>query len=339
MAFRKHILTGSILAVATSIAGVNAVQADTWRYAFEEAMDEVQGKFAQKFKEVIEEKSDHEIELFPFGTLGESADIMEQTQAGILQFVDQSPGFTGALIPEAQIFFVPYLLPQDEDEVAEFFRTSTAIHETFPKLYAEQGLELLSMFPEGAVGITTREPFKTPEDLDEMKIRVMTNPLLVESYKAFGATPTPLPTGEIYGALQTGIVQGQENPTFYINSSKYYEVNDYLTYIGHNNYTSAIMANKDFFDGLSDEDKEVVREASDAAFEYILEYQKGLTEQSIEEITAANPDMVVTHLTEEEQQPFKDSAAQVEEAFIEMTGDSGAALLEQFKADLEAVKK
>lgn len=338
MTVRAKFLAGTILAAATTVAGVSGAQADTWRYAFEEAMDEVQGKFAQKFKEVIEEKSDHEIQLFPFGTLGESADIMEQTQAGILQFVDQSPGFTGALIPEAQIFFVPYLLPQDEDEVAEFFRTSKAIHEIFPKLYAEQGLELLSMFPEGAVGITTQEPFKTPEDLNEMKIRVMTNPLLVESYNAFGATPTPLPTGEIYGALQTGIVQGQENPTFYINSSKYYEVNDYLTYIGHNNYTSAIMANKDFYDGLSEEDQKVVQEASQAAFDYILDYQKGLTEKSIEEIKEANPDMVVTHLTPEEQEPFKERAEQVEDQFIEMTGESGKKLLDQFKEDLEAVK-
>jgi TRAP-type transport system periplasmic protein len=73
----------------------------------------VQGVFAQKFKEEVEANSDHEVQLFPFGTLGEIADIMEQAQAGILQFVNQSPGFTGALIPEAQVFFVPYLLPQD----------------------------------------------------------------------------------------------------------------------------------------------------------------------------------------------------------------------------------
>lgn len=325
----------AVAALGLALAG--AANADAWRYAFEEAMEEVQGKFAQKFKEEVEANSDHTIQLFPFGTLGESADIMEQTQAGILQFVDQSPGFTGSLIPEAQIFFVPYLLPQDEDKVAEFFRTSKAIHEMFPALYADQGLELLAMFPEGAVGITTKEPFKTPADLNEMKIRVMTNPLLVESYKAFGATPTPLPTGEIYGALQTGIVQGQENPTFYIESSKYYEVNDYLTYIGHNNYTSAIMANKDFFDGLSDEDKKVVRDASDAAFEYILDYQRGLTEKSIEAIKEANPDMVVTTLTEEERQPFKDTSTQVEEAFIQMTGESGQKILDQMKADLEAV--
>ena len=336
MANFKTVITGGILAAVTSVAG--AASADTWRYAFEEALDEVQGKYAQKFKEEVEANSDHEVQLFPYGTLGESVDTMEQAQAGILQFVDQSPGFTGALIPEAQVFFVPYLLPQDDEELFEFFRSSKAINEMFPELYAEQGLELLKMFPEGDVCMTTQEPVKTPEDLNEVKFRVMTNPLLVESYKAFGATPTPLPWGEVYGAMQTGIIQGQENPGFYLESTKMYEVTDVITCIGHNNFTTAVMANKDFYDGLSDEDKEVVQNASDAAFDYILEYQSGLQEKSLENIAAAKPDMQINILSEEERQPFKDKAASVEEAFIEMTGDSGKEILEQFKADLEAVK-
>jgi len=186
--------------------------------------------------------------------------------------------------------------------------------------------------------MTTQEPVKTPDDLNEVKFRVMTNPLLVESYKAFGATPTPLPWGEVYGAMQTGIIQGQENPGFYLESTKMYEVTDVITCIGHNNFTTAVMANKDFYDGLSDEDKEVVQNASDAAFDYILEYQSGLQEKSLENIAAAKPDMQINILSEEERQPFKDKAASVEEAFIEMTGDSGKEILEQFKADLEAVK-
>ena len=127
------------------------------------------------------------------------------------------------------------------------------------------------MFPEGEVCLTTQEPVKTPEDLNEVKFRVMTNPLLVEAYQAWGATPTPLPWGEVYGALQTGIIQGQENPAFFIESTKMYEVTDVITCLGHNNFTTAVMANKDFFDGLSDDDKEVVSNASDAAFDYILE--------------------------------------------------------------------
>ncbi|MEQ8255528.1 MULTISPECIES: TRAP transporter substrate-binding protein DctP [Roseovarius] len=331
--------TSMAMAVAGSMMlSASVAQADTWRYAFEEALDEVQGVYAQKFKEEVEANSDHTVQLFPYGTLGESADTMEQAQTGILQFVDQSPGFTGSLIPEAQVFFVPYLLPQDTEKLGEFFRTSKAINEMFPELYAEQGLELLTMFPEGEVCMTTQEPVTGPPDLDQVKFRVMTNPLLVESYKAFGATPTPLPWGEVYGALQTGIIQGQENPMFFIESTKMYEVTEVITCAGHNNFTTAVMANQEFYEGLSEEDQTVIQNAIDVAFDHIIDYQKGLHEESIEKIKEAKPDMQVNTLSEEERQPFVEAGASVEDTFLEMTGDGGKKILDQLKADLEAVQ-
>ena len=334
MSYKKLFVTSAM----ALMLGTGSAMADTWRYAFEEAMDEVQGKFAQKFKEEIEANSDHQVQLFPFGTLGESDSIMEQTQSGILQFVDQSPGFTGALIPEAQVFFVPYLLPQDEAKLANFFKNSKAINELFPPLYAEQGLELLTMFPEGEVMMTTKEPVTGPADLDEVKFRVMTNPLLVQSYKAFGATPTPLPWGEVYGALQTGIIQGQENPAFFIESTKMYEVTDHITRAGHNNFTTAVMANKDFYDGLSDEDKALVNDAIDVAFDYIIDYQSGLTEESLAKIKEAKPSMTITTLSEEERAPFMATADSVEQEFLEIGGDQAKAILDQLKADLAAAE-
>ncbi len=337
MSFKTILGAASAAALLTFSTG--AALADTWRYAFEEAIDEVQGVFAQKFKEEIEANSDHEVQLFPYGTLGESADIMEQAQSGILQFVNQSPGFTGALIPEAQVFFVPYLLPQDTGQLNSFFRNSQAIRELFPELYAEQGLELLTMYPEGEVAITTKAPLRSPEDLNEVKIRVMTNPLLVESYRAFGATPTPLPWGETYGGLQTNIIQGQENPAFFIESTKMYEVTDHITFIGHNNFTTALMANKDFFDDLDEGDQDLIRNATQAAFDHILEYQEGLTEESLDKIHEARPEVTITTLSEEERAPFEAAAAQVEAAFIEMTGERGQEILDQMKADLAAASE
>ncbi|WP_322987858.1 TRAP transporter substrate-binding protein DctP [Hoeflea sp.] len=328
----------SVAIAAVMAAGTVAAQADTWKYAFEESLTEVQGVYATKFKEAIEANSDHTVELFPYGTLGESADIMEQAQAGILQFVDQSPGFTGALIPEAQVFFVPYLLPTDQAHLARFYKQSKAINEDFESLYEEKGLELLVMFPEGEVAMTTKEPVRSCADLNEVKFRVMTNPLLVESYKAFGATPTPLPWGEVYGGLQTNIIQGQENPTFYLFSTKIYEVTDHITYTGHNNFTTAVMANSDFYSGLSDADKKVVEDAAVSAYDYIVDYQKGLAESELKKIKEAKPEMTIPVLSEEERACFKEAASVVEAKFIEMTGDSGKAILDQLKADLEATK-
>ncbi|MEH6834115.1 MULTISPECIES: TRAP transporter substrate-binding protein DctP [Falsihalocynthiibacter] len=324
------------VAASLTLAAPSGVLAETWRYAFEESMADVQGVYAQKFKDEIEANSDHEVQLFPYGTLGESADIMEQTQDGILQFVDQSPGFTGSLIPEAQVFFVPYLLPTDQEHLARFYRESEAINGMFKPLYADQGLELLNMFPEGEVAMTTKEPVNTCADLNEVKFRVMTNPLLVESYKAFGATPTPLPWGEVYGGLQTNIIQGQENPTFFLYSTKIFEVTDYITYAGHNNFTTAVMANKDFYDGLSADDQLVVQSAASAAYDHTVVYQAQAADIELAKIMEAKPEMVVTVLTEDERSCFKEAAVQVEAAFIEMTGDSGAKILQQLKDDLAA---
>ncbi|MFH7564769.1 MULTISPECIES: TRAP transporter substrate-binding protein [Oceanimonas] len=322
---------------ALAMFACGAAQADTWRYAHEEYEGDVQDVFAYKFKEYIEDNSDHQLQIYRFGELGESDDIMEQTQAGILNFVNQSPGFTGALIPEAQIFFIPYLMPTEMEDVVSFFRESKAINEKFPELYAEKGLELLQMYPEGEFVVTLDEPITSPDELKNKKIRVMTNPLLSETYSAFGATPTPLPWGEVYGALQTNMIQGQENPIFWIESGGLYEVSPNLVFTGHGWFTTAMMANQDFYNGLSDEDKQLVQKASDYAFEEILEHIDGLAERSLEKITSSSDDVTVTRLNDEQIAVFRERAPQVEAKFIEMTGDRGKELLNTFKEDLKNV--
>ncbi len=290
----------------------NSVNAANWRYAHEEYEGDVQDVFAYKFKEYIEENSDHTLQVYRFGELGESDDIMEQTQAGILNFVNQSPGFTGSLIPEAQIFFIPYLMPTDMDTVIEFFRTSEAINEDFPELYAEKGLELLKMYPEGEMVVTVDEPVTEPADFNNKKIRVMTNPLLSETYSAFGATPTPLPWGEVYPNL---------------------------VFTKHGWFTTAMMANQDFYNGLSDADKKLVQDAADYAFEEIIVHIDGLADEALAKIQKASDEVTVTRLTDEQIQAFKARAPQVEEKFIEMTGESGKELLNQFKQTQKLMKQ
>ena len=309
-------------------------EGQTWKYAHEEYEGDVQDVYAYDFKEYIEENSNHTVEIYRAGSLGESDDVMEQAQNGIIQFVDQSPGFTGSLIPEAQIFFIPYLMPTDFDTVVQFFRDSEAINEDFPELYAEQGLELLTMFPEGEMVVTADEPVTTPSEFDGKKIRVMTNPLLSATYEAFGATPTPLPWGEVYGALQTNMIQGQENPIFWIESGGLYEVSPNLIFTKHGWFTTAVMANQDFYEGLSEEDQQLVQEATAYAFDSIIEHIDGLAEEALNDILEASDEVTVTRLTDAQIERFKQRAPDVEEQFIEMTGDSGEALLQQFKEDL-----
>lgn len=334
----KNIL-GSFFILVVLISQSSLLSADTWRYAHEENKGDVQDVFAVAFKEHIEQSSDHTIQIFRFGELGESDDIMEQTQSGILQFVNQSPGFTGALIPEAQIFFIPYLMPTDKEAVVKFFRTSKAINKDFVDLYADKGLTLLKMYPEGEMVVTVDEPVTKPEDFKGKKIRVMTNPLLSATYDAFGATPTPLPWGEVYGALQTNMIQGQENPIFWIESGGLYEVSPNLIFTRHGWFTTAMMANQDFYKNLNKKDKKLINEASEYAFEKVVQHIDGLAERSLAKIQKASDKVTVTRLNEEQIALFKEKAPAVEKTFIEMTGKSGEKLLKQFKQDLKQVSK
>ncbi|SHK07484.1 TRAP-type C4-dicarboxylate transport system, substrate-binding protein [Marinobacter antarcticus] len=334
--FKK--LVGISAFAFAAMTAANSVNAANWRYAHEEYEGDVQDVYAYKFKEYIEENSDNTLQVYRFGELGESDDIMEQTQAGILNFVNQSPGFTGALIPEAQIFFIPYLMPTDMKTVVKFFRESKAINEDFPKLYADQGLELLKMYPEGEMVVTVDEVVTSPEGFNNKKIRVMTNPLLSETYSAFGATPTPLPWGEVYGALQTNMIQGQENPIFWIESGGLYEVSPNLIFTSHGWFTTAMMANQNFYEGLSDADKKLVQDAADYAFEEIIVHIDGLADEALAKIRKASDEVTVTRLTDEQIDVFKARAPQVEKKYVEMAGKSGEKLLNQFKADLEAIQ-
>lgn len=332
----KPIMKIAAMAAALGLAG--AAQADNWKYVMEEGLEDPQGLFATKFKQEIENNSDHTIQIYPVGTLGESADAMEQTQAGLLQFIDQSPGFTGAMIPEAEAFLVPYVQPTDPQEVRTYFKEGKAVNEMFHDIYRESGLELLAVFPEGEQVVTTKEPFRTPEELEGMKIRTMTSPLLLETYKSFGASPIALPWGELIGALKTNMVDGQENPTIWIEAYGLDDLAPVLTYTGHAQYTTAVMANADFYDGLSGEDQQLIQNAAAAAQDYILDLVVEMDEIGLNKIKETNPNAVINRLTDEERAAFEERAKVVEEAFIERAGERGKAIIEQMKADLEAAR-
>lgn len=324
------------LAVAGAFAAT-AMQAATWKYAMGEGETDPQGIYAMKFKEEIEKNSDHKIQIYPVGTLGEEADILEQAQAGLLQFIGQSTGYMGASIPEMDVFFVPYLMPTDEQQLDTFFRNSKAINEMFPKIFRNHGLELLAMFPEGEQVVTTMEEFRSPEDLNGKKIRVMPgSPLLIETYRAFGASPTPMSWGDLIGALKTNMIDGQENPTVWIEAYGLDELTNVMTYMGHNHFTAAAMAELNFYNGLSDADKKLVRDASEAALKHILKVAQELDAKGLEKIKKDNPDYKVVRLTEEERDVFRARVADVEKSFVEKAGESGEKILKQMKADLKA---
>lgn len=327
----KMLLPGVCALLATSF-GLNAAE---WKYAMGEGLEDPQGIYAVAFKDFIEENSRHTVEIYPVGSLGEETDMMEQAQAGILEFLGQSTGYMGGTIPEMDLFTLPYVLPTNTAQLDFFFKNSRVIHEMLPPIFREHGLELLSIFPEGEMAVTTFEPFNAPADLEGKKIRVMPgSPILVETYEAFGASPIPMSWGDLVGALKTNMIDGQENPTVWIEAYGLDNLTNVLTYTGHGHFNASVSANKKFFDGLSRRDKRLVRLAADHAHKIILEEAQKLDAYGLGRIVRTNPDYKIVTLTEAERAPFKKAAETVQASFGAKS-DTNKEILDQMKADLK----
>jgi len=324
--FKGLVIAGLITATSLSAA--------TWKYAFGEGTSDPQGIYATAFKSFIEDNSRNKIELYKVGSLGEETDMMEQTRAGLLHFLGQSTGYMGGTIPEMDIFTVPYVMPTDTKQLDYFFKNSKVVNEMLPTIFHKHGLELLSIFPEGEMAVTTFEEFHSPADLKGKKMRVMPgSPILVETYKAFGSSPQPMSWGDLVGALKTGMVDGQENPTVWIEAYGLDDLTKVLTYTGHGHFNASVSANKKFYDELSKRDKKLVQAAAQFAHKTILQEAQKLDAYGLGRIVRTNPDYKIVTLTEDERKAFKEEAKAVQESFASKS-DSNKKIMTQMMKDL-----
>jgi len=335
-ALRTRFLTATAtLALAAGLSlSAGAVQAETWKFSLEEVEGSVQDAFAEKLKELVAEKSNGDItlQIYPYGTLGTSGDVTELVQTGALQITHASPGHLGSLVPEMQVFSIPYLLSQDEDVNKKVLAESEVIYTDLANALRDQGLELMTMYPEGDMVWTANKKITEPADFKGFKMRTMTSPLLVEAYQAFGANPTPMPYGEVYGALQLGTIDGQVNPIFAIQEMKFYEVQDYMIWAGQQQFTTSVVVGQGWYNGLPDDKKAILDQSIDEATDYIFDKQREYNKERLE-IIKKNSDIEMIRLTEEQRAPFRERAQQVREKFVEMTGESGKKILEKLSAE------
>ena len=332
--YKGLIAAATVAMTASFTLAAHDAQAETWKFSLEEVDGSVQDAFAEKLQELVAEKSggDIEVQIYPYGTLGTSGDVTELVQTGALQITNASPGHLGSVVSEMQVFSIPYLLSQDEDVNKEVLESSEVIYGDLGDELRKQGLELMTMYPEGAMVWTGNKKITKPEDFDNFKMRTMTSPLLVEAYQAFGANPTPMPYGEVYGALQLGTIDGQVNPVFAIQEMKFYEVQDYMIWAGQQEFTTSVVVGQNWYNGLSDEKQTILDDSIDEATDYIFERQKEYNKERLE-IIKENSDIEMIHLSEEQRAAFRERAQQVREKFVEMTGESGKKILEGLSAE------
>ena len=332
------VVAGAVLAATVG----HAANAEEWKFAIEEIQGSVQDAYAQEFKGLIEEKSGGEVTvtIYPYGALGTSAELTELVTQGAIQFANASPGHLGTLVPEIQVFSVPYLLSDDNEVNKKVLTESPVIYEDLQDDFEDKSLRLLTMYPEGEMVWTANKEVRSPEDFDNFKMRTMVSPMLVAAYEAYGASPTPMPYGEVYGGLQLKQIDGQVNPIFAIEEMKFYEVQDYLIFSGEQQFTTTVVANSDWYAAdLADEHKQILDETIAELADFIFEVQDQYNQERLEKIKAEKPDIQIIELTEEEREAFRARSMQAREAFVEMTGEEGQAILDALVADIEAAEQ
>jgi len=310
-----------------------------WTFAHEEVQGSVQDRYAQKFKEEIEELTDGavNVKVYPVGQLGDGANQVELLQNGAIQLGINNPGSVGTLVPETNLFSLHFLLPADMDKAHELVNDSEAM-DMLNQKYLDANMKVLGWFPEGYQMWTGNKAITSPEDFDGFKIRTMASPVISESYKAYGADPTPIPYMEVYSSLQLNMIDGQVNPIFAIEEMKFYEVQDYMMLSNQAIFVGTFVANDMFWDSLSDERRAKVQEAADAANDYILGAQKDLNNTRLESIKE-NSDMEIVELTEEQRAAFEEASQPVREFYVDQYGEDAGKILDQLLKDVEAIQQ
>lgn len=310
-----------------------------WRFAHEENNGSVQDVYVKKFVEVLEEKSNGriKIDIYPVGQIGDATQQAELLQNGGLEFAMVSPGNTGTLVPENQLFSLHFLFSDNMDVNKEVLKTSKALNEMLSEKYLEKNIKVLSYWTEGTMEWTTNKPVNTPDKWKGLKFRTMPSPMIVAAYEAYGANPTPVPYMEVYSGLQLNMIEGQENPLFAIEEMKFYEVQEYLTLASPSLYVTCTCVNPDFFNSLPEDIQQMILETAEELNDFAFEVQAELNGSALDKIKAAS-DIEIVYLTEEERAMFREAAMSAYDVYKDMVGEDGAKILDTLIKEVEEVQ-
>ncbi|KKM11400.1 hypothetical protein SY88_09240 [Clostridiales bacterium PH28_bin88] len=221
-----------------------------------------------KFKELVEQYTNGEVQLqiFANSSLGAERELVEGMQIGSVDVVLSSTGPIGGFAPLMGVVDLPFLF---RDEQHAYKVLDGPIGDKLMGELEKAGIIGLAFWENGFRNVTNnKREVKKPEDLKGLKLRTMENPVHMAAFKQLGADPTPMAFSELFTALQTGAMDGQENPIPIIYNNRLYEVQKYLSLTGHFYSPSPLMISKLTWDKLSNEQKEAFKKAGKEAGAY-----------------------------------------------------------------------
>lgn len=330
------------LTVAGAVAASAGAAEVTMRIAHLNPSDPTQSHsatMAAVFKNLVETASDGEIEvsLYPNGQLGEDHEVLAQVRAGVVESSISSAGGIAQHYPMIGIFDMPFAFP-DIGVATDVITLDSAFGQALADdLLEETGLRTLGLLDSGGFFQLTnsQRPIESVADMERLRIRTMTLPTHEEMMDALGARPTPLPWAEVYTALQTGVADGQMNPIQQTAFAKFQEVQDYLTISNHLITPYLWVINDEFYDGLSDEHREIVDWASRIATDAGRSTSR-LIEASDQGLPQLAEGMEVNTLSEEAREEFAElTQPKVQELIERDLGEKGAEMLEMMMQSID----
>ena len=261
------------------------------------------------FEELVEAGSNGEIDvqIFPSSQMGPDREMIEGVQTGVLEMAIPPSSFFAGWDPAFAVIELPYMYASKD--IAFNVLESEAGDGMIERIEG-QGLVGLGWLELGVRNVTNNvRPIASPADLEGVKLRTMQVPAHVATFQALGANPTPMNFGEVYSALQQGVIDGQENPLAIITSQRFYEVQSYLSTTGHVFAVYMPVISQPFFDSLSAEHQQLIRDSMAAARTFQAETVAAEDASQLEEIRAAGVE--VLELTAEQRQAFADATESV----------------------------
>lgn len=221
---------------------------------------------------------DMTMKVFPQGQTGSGMDSIEQVMQGSLSLTAQSNAQLAAFVPEVGVFDVPFLF-HDADKHPWAVADGPIGHEIGQKVKEKVGIDVVAWWSAGMRHMFTKDkPIRTPEDMKGLKVRVMQNQLYIDLFNGLGAKPTPMPYGELYQSLATGLVDAGENDSSGYRNMKFYEPAPTLSLTGHTFLYKAVIANPDHLAKLNP----VQRKYFDTALTWVTCLQRHLFANNFE---------------------------------------------------------
>ena len=268
------------------------------------AVDTPKGKGAEYFKKLAEERTKGrvKIEVYPNSQLYKDGEEMEALQLGSVQMLAPSVAKFGPLgVREFEVFDLPYIF----DNYSDLHKvTEGPIGKALFAKLAAKGIIGLAYWDNGFKDMSANKPLRMPADFKGLKMRIQSSNVLDAEMRALGALPQKMAFSEVYQGLQTGVVDGTENPPSNFYTQKMYEVQKYLTLSDHGVLAYAVIVNKAFWEGLPADIRTTLEGAMNDATKFANDIAKKENEDAIAAVRKAGTTEIIT-LTPEQKAAWK----------------------------------